>query len=367
MNRFFILIFILLVNLNTNGFATEQAKTGVEIGEAICSSNDCYQIIEELGEGAFGKVYAVENSTGERFALKSYKRPTELPKETVSEVDSEESNHQLNFMDTLADVQREFLRGQQLDHSHIIKSFDFFTSSTADGEPISFLVLQLVEGKSVYYTKKKAFSQEEVTRAAMQFSDALHYALSQGFFHLDLHENNVMLSDQATAMVIDLASFFTFEEIFGYVKNQTTQAKQEKSPETAQAAVQQALSMDPTRARKLRQFFSHNPGLLERLQQTQTKQKEPLQQAAIAATVSQQVNEFEAARARFHAYYFDNLTGMCLAIISKSNGSREEKIQTYAEIKKLAWNYLEDCEDGNLPPFADYVTKLLEILESSQQ
>lgn len=359
MNRLFILILILLINLSGSGFATEQEKNnGIEIGQTICSSSECYQISEELGEGAFGKVYAVENSTGERFALKSYKRP--------ATPDSENEKSELDFMKILGDVQREFLRGQQLDHPHIIKSFDFFTSFAVEKEPISFLVLQLVDGKSVYYTKKKAFSQEEVVRAAMQFSDALLYALSQGFFHLDLHQNNVMLSDQADAMVIDLASFFTFEEIFGYVRNQAIQEEAKNNSESVQAAIHPVLNIEPARAKKLEQFFSYNPRLLERLQQPQAKEKDYLEQAAIAASVSQKVNEFEMAKAIFHAYYFDNLTGMCLAIISKSSASVDEKIDTYAEIKKLAWSYLEECENGNLIHFEEYVTKLLKVLESSQ-
>lgn len=77
--------------------------------KVINSTSEQYRIIHLLGSGAFGKVYAVKNSKGARFALKLIQQ------------------YQSNSDHIFLSAQREFERGQMLNHPHIIKSYEFFT------------------------------------------------------------------------------------------------------------------------------------------------------------------------------------------------------------------------------------------------
>ena len=99
--------------------------------QTICSPTECYRITKELGNGVFGRVCAVENSKGQKFALKTYIIERE-----------ELSRH-------VFDIEREFSRGQQLDHPNIIKSYEFFTSTSQEQQVMHHLVIDLVEGQTL--------------------------------------------------------------------------------------------------------------------------------------------------------------------------------------------------------------------------
>jgi hypothetical protein len=64
------------------------------------------------------------------------------------------------------------------------------------------------------------------------------------------------------------------------------------------------------------------------------------------------------------ARYFDRITEICSKLISKSNTNREEKIEMRANIKKIAWNYEEDMEDGTCLPLITYLDLLMQTLQS---
>src|SRR5688572_16751552 len=150
MKKIYLFIFILCCS---------QCFSEVKPGDEISSSTNCYTVIEELGEGAFGKVYSVENSSGKRFALKSYK-----PFGTEFSTSG--------WFNSLAEAKREFSIGQLLDHPNIIKSIEFF-----EEKQTHYLVLELVNGSELYKTPKKVFSEDEVRKSLKQFVNALRYVL----------------------------------------------------------------------------------------------------------------------------------------------------------------------------------------------
>jgi serine/threonine protein kinase len=164
--------------------------------QQLCSSNECYTVLRLMGEGFFGKVFAVENSANQLFAIKIYKQ----------------------YSDDLQNVRqtalKEFSRGQLLDHPHIIKSVERFTFNSEE-----CLVLELVDGKTLFEIPKRSLSFDQSIHAALQFLDAMRYALSMDFVYLDLHENNLMLTNAFNIMVIDLGSLFSFEELSPPIEN----------------------------------------------------------------------------------------------------------------------------------------------------
>lgn len=351
MNKFIVLL-IFFAAFITECFAEANLK--------ICSSTECYTIIEKLGEGFFGNVYSVENSKGEKFALKSYKHHDENPQTNL-----------------LGDMEREFQRGQTLNHENIIRSIDLFTFSNASNEMTNNLILQLVEGSTLFETPRGTLSPEQALNAAKQFSDALRYALSNDLLHLDLHTGNVMVSNQGDIMVIDLASFFSFDEIFGYVASQSLKNSQQSEKNESQKRISHAMQIqatnsnagvnDPIKEEKLRHFFIRNPKLMDQLKQT--KYVHHMDIAKNRAPYSYTYSSSEANvngpnRNPIYYYYFDNITAVCIKIMATSTLNREEKINKQLAIKKLAWNYAEDIEEGKVASFEDYLERLLELFES---
>lgn len=58
------------------------------------------------------------------------------------------------------------------------------------------------------------------------------------------------------------------------------------------------------------------------------------------------------------------MTEICIKLISLSDLPRDEKINLRAEIKKVAWNYQEDVDEGKKIAFENYLEALRVILLS---
>jgi len=73
---------------------------------------------------------------------------------------------------------------------------------------------------------------------------------------------------------------------------------------------------------------------------------------------------FYIDKAHYHpSIYFDKgITEMCLTLIRKTKLERAKKIQMQVQIKKLAWEYMEDTKDGKEDIFEEYMMLLLDTL-----
>lgn len=360
MNHFLFILSVAFFAFTSSCFAESNkiVETTLDYEEdKIYSSTECYTIIKKLGEGAFGNVYEVEDSNGGRFALKSIKN----------------EGYSSGFSYYM-DAEREFIRGQLLDHPNIIKSFDFFTYKSPDGTS-SNVVLQLVEGKTLHSTVRKTVAREKAIVAAAQFCDAIHYALSLNLLHLDLHEGNVMLDNDSEVMIVDLASFFTYDEIFSFAKEQYSNSDSEDSWNNAELQANTFVSSDhkkmaPERGEKIKAFFLQNPALLEHIQKEQQKSLKKLGDREIDFQVYGPTAHnypdyaIEIDRTPLECHYFDMLAELCMGIINKSDIEREEKINLQAEIIKLAWSFQEDVLDKNRVPIYFYLNQLVDVLNT---
>lgn len=371
-NLFFSLLFLSVYSFKA--FALEDQEDQQLI---ICSPTECYTIIQELGEGAFGKVYSVENSQGLPFAIKTYK-------------EVKDTSNPLNYF---TDAQREFSRGQLLYHPNIIRSHELFMSDSEEG--IAHIVLDLVDGVPLYKAERGEIEASHLHETIMQFIDALRYAFAMDLMHLDLHTGNLMLDKGANIMVIDLASFFTLEEVQAYLfrKMSSSSAAEDKAsiyPKTAMSAAVSALQsqeepsivpMAPLRAAKLEKFINDNPEILKETR-TSFMEKDALvsMKTRKVTTFSKNASIIAGAKSLkksktftssasvdltpFQAHYFDRITEICLSLISKSEGNRDEKIEMRASIKKIAWNYEEDRIEGIDLPFPTYLDQLFNSVQS---
>lgn len=151
---------------------------------AICSPAGCYDVVEKLGEGASGTVYAVKNSAGHAFALKIF------PEEPSAAC-------------------REYEIGSKLNHPNIIQVFDLFKSYTAEDVAKaaieSNVLLELVYGTTL--EKNRFLCEQQALQAAWELVDGLKYALSKNLIYSDLHLGNIMINRESHIKIIDLSSF----------------------------------------------------------------------------------------------------------------------------------------------------------------
>lgn len=357
--RYFIFLFVVcILTLRTYGVAdsvTPSTQRDTSAVEVVCSSTECYTIIKELGRGAFGRVCAVEDSKGRKFALKTYI------------IDHMEwfAGHIYN------DIEREFMRGQQLEHPNIIKSYDFFTSSAEKKEMRSHLVLELVEGRTLYETDQASFSSQEALTHADQFCNALYYAFSQGLMHIDLHPGNIMLSNASEIKIIDLASFASFEEIRRFAAD-----VQENAAEAGAAVVNtsntlimpEAYGLNVKTAAlkqlKLKRFFLRHPHLLSKFRRFFADQN--VRFAASPADRLEEIPTVQSEKTIFDEMFIYCVTNICVDIVLKSDFSPDVKDHLCAEIKKIALNHTEDVAEHKESSVDHYLYRVIDILEHFQ-
>lgn len=306
--------------------------------DTICSPQECYTVIKKLGEGAYGEVYAVENAKKEKFAIKCYK---------IHE-DSVLAKHRYT------DVEREYRRGRVLKHPNIIKSYDLFSDHGTN-----YLVLELVEGKTLHKTKRGDIPRQESMEAAVHFCEAVNYALSVGFFHLDLHEGNAMFSDESDIKIIDLASFFSLNELFHFVVEKTEE-------EVLEEEVASPISGENSdREEKLQAFFLKNPQLFKQLKAASQKKQWKCKATTSCDTESSwDISDELHIQNIISAHYFGLFSEFLQKIIEKSDFSRDERLTLCLEIKRLAWNYSEDVKTFHEAPFETYFSELMNCLDT---
>lgn len=268
------------------------------IGQTIQSPTNSYTLLRELGKGSFGKVFEASSASGKKFALKWY-LSTEFPGW---------------FGDHLADHQREFMLGQILDHPHIIKSVESF----ADKD--KYTVLEFVPGQTLDSCRKGSLELLDAILAIKQFISGVRHAFSQEFLHLDLHGNNVMINQDKEVKIIDLSSFFSFQEIRDHASESATSTSYEK----------------------IKQFAARHPLCMGYSSKSKTL-----------------ISHYVVSN-------FDDVTDLCIRILLRGKLTRDERMNVRADLKKIAWNCEADLEAGILIDFESYLDSLESLIESYQ-
>jgi non-specific serine/threonine protein kinase len=148
------------------------------IGETLSH----YRILDKLGEGGMGAVYAAEDSTlGRKVALKV------LPPEMADNPDR------------LRRFEREAKTVAALNHPNIVTIY-----SVEEAEGARFITMELVDGESLE-TKipTGGLHLEEFFQVAIPLADALAAAHARGITHRDLKPANVMLTADGRVKVLD--------------------------------------------------------------------------------------------------------------------------------------------------------------------
>ena len=145
-----------------------------------------YRIVERLGGGGMGVVYAADDERlGRRVALKF------LPRELSSDPHAVER------------FQREARAASALTHPHICTIHDIGATEDAEGLQ-HYIVMEMLEGENLKQViGGKPLPIDTVLRLGIEIADALETAHAKGIVHRDIKPANVLVTRRGDAKVLD--------------------------------------------------------------------------------------------------------------------------------------------------------------------
>ncbi len=144
---------------------------------------DHYEIVSELGRGAFSAVYeARDDRDGRRVVLK-------CPDAAL-----------LGDQATFERFRREVEIGRLLDHPNIQHAID-----TGETRSVPYLVLEYVDGRSFreYLGRGRKLAPDVAVGFAKQIASALDYAHAHRIYHRDLKPENILITPDGQLKIID--------------------------------------------------------------------------------------------------------------------------------------------------------------------
>ncbi|KAF4689488.1 hypothetical protein FOZ63_004376 [Perkinsus olseni] len=177
----------LLRSLPDSALIAELERRGVDLHHAalekVIKSN--YKIVQEIGKGASGRVYKVDNKIeGGTFALKVV-----------------EKNDKMNDEESMG-IEIDCLK--KMKHKNLVNLHELFETNQC-----IWLVMEYMQGGQIadLFAESDHFSEQLAARAIKQVLAGVHYIHSMGVVHRDLKLENLLLSEKSQRAEVKIADF----------------------------------------------------------------------------------------------------------------------------------------------------------------
>lgn len=174
---------VLLQTLERKGLLTSYQSSQLKKGETSGLVLGHYALLYHNASGSFARVYRAKDlNTGQMLGLKVLRsRYTKDPKSVIQ-------------------FKREAELGKTLKHDNIVPIYE-----VGEDQGEFYLSMEFVEGGNLrdFINIRKKLSVEEATKAVLEMSSALQYALEKGLTHRDLKLTNVLMSSRGVAKLVD--------------------------------------------------------------------------------------------------------------------------------------------------------------------
>jgi serine/threonine protein kinase len=143
-----------------------------------------YDLLEKIGDGSMGVVYKARRWKSEELVAIKVLHP-HVAKNPV----------------LLKRFEQEFRVASKLDHPNVVKVIEF---SGNGGQP--YYVMELIDGESLgdRLDRQGKIPEEEAIRIVVDAAHGLHRAHRQGLIHRDIKPDNIMVTRDGKAKILDL-------------------------------------------------------------------------------------------------------------------------------------------------------------------
>ena len=178
-----------------------------------------YELIQELGQGAFGITYlALDTQRNRPVVLKEYfPENSALRSGDQTRVSILSANKQGDFEEGLRRFRREAQVLSEFDHPNVVKVIGLF-----DANDTAYFVMEYIDGQSLQRLLKERrtpFAEADIQRDLLPILNGLQAVHDKGFLHLDIKPDNILTSRFGQPLLID----------FGGARYATSQASQDHS------------------------------------------------------------------------------------------------------------------------------------------
>ncbi|MBS0654742.1 MAG: protein kinase [Verrucomicrobia bacterium] len=166
-----------------------------------------YTGLKKLGKGDQGKVYkAFDDNKKQEVAIKVFYTPSEFVKVHPELANTLEAHFEQDGSSKAANS--EYKIGRSINrHPAIMKIFKRVEEYSVDGEKVTSLVMEYVDGKHLDQIGDIAYSKKVALQIAREFISALRYSFSKGYLHGDLWSENLYIDRSNHLKLIDLGSY----------------------------------------------------------------------------------------------------------------------------------------------------------------
>ncbi|MDR0971963.1 MAG: SUMF1/EgtB/PvdO family nonheme iron enzyme [Bacteroidales bacterium] len=180
----------------------------LQSGTILC--NGKYTIQQKIGEGGFGITYkAIQSGLNRTVCIKEYFPYGKCMRNTFAKTIHPQGISEVTFEKYRQAFVKEAKTIASFDHPNIVKVIDIF-----DENNTSYMVMPFIEGKSLQQivTENGKLSYNETVNYIAQITNAVGYIHKRHILHRDIKPDNIMITADHKAILIDFGSAREFEQ-----------------------------------------------------------------------------------------------------------------------------------------------------------